>query len=30
MVAYIEAKNVNLTFTPPNRTPVTALKDFND
>jgi NitT/TauT family transport system ATP-binding protein len=29
MVAYIEAKNVNLVFTPPNRMPVTALKDFN-
>ena len=29
MVAYIEAKDVNLTFTPPNRAPVTALKDFN-
>ena len=29
MVAYIEAKDVNLTFTPPNRSPVTALKDFN-
>ena len=29
MVAYIEAKNVNLIFTPPNRMPVTALKDFN-
>ncbi len=26
---YIEAKNVNLTFTPPNRTPVTALQDFD-
>ncbi|MGY8999549.1 MAG: ABC transporter ATP-binding protein [Rhodospirillales bacterium] len=26
---YIEAKNVNLTFTPPNRMPVTALQDFN-
>jgi NitT/TauT family transport system ATP-binding protein len=29
MVAYIEAKDVNLVFTPPNRAPVTALKDFN-
>lgn len=29
MVAYIEAKDVNLTFTPPNRAPVTALQDFN-
>ena len=29
MVAYIEAKNVNLTFTPPNRMPVTALQEFN-
>ena len=29
MVGYIEAKDVNLTFTPPNRMPVTALKDFN-
>ena len=29
MVAYIEAKEVNLTFTPPNRAPVTALQDFN-
>ena len=29
MVAYIEAENVNLTFTPPNRAPVTALQDFN-
>ncbi|MDP6172720.1 MAG: ABC transporter ATP-binding protein [Rhodospirillales bacterium] len=26
---YIEAKDVNLTFTPPNRAPVTALHDFN-
>jgi NitT/TauT family transport system ATP-binding protein len=29
MVAYIEARNVNLTFAPPNRSPVQALKDFN-
>ena len=29
MVAYIEAKEVNLTFTPPNRAPVTALQNFN-
>lgn len=29
MVAYISAKDVNLTFSPPNRAPVTALKDFN-
>ena len=29
MVAYIEAKEVNLTFTPSNRAPVTALQDFN-
>lgn len=29
MTAYIEASNVNLIFTPPNRVPVTALKDFN-
>jgi NitT/TauT family transport system ATP-binding protein len=29
MVAYIEAKDVNLTFTPPNRMPVTALQNFN-
>ena len=29
MVAYIEARNVNLTFAPPNRAPVQALKDFN-
>ena len=30
MVAgYIEAKNVNLTFKPPNRAPVTALQDFS-
>ncbi|NQV55910.1 MAG: ABC transporter ATP-binding protein [Rhodospirillales bacterium] len=28
-VEYIEAKNVNLTFTPPNRAPVTALHDFD-
>ena len=26
---YIEAKNVNLTFKPPNRAPVTALQDFS-
>lgn len=26
---FIEAKNINLTFTPPNRSPVTALQDFN-
>ncbi len=29
MVAYIEAKDVDLTFTPPNRAPVTALRGFN-
>lgn len=29
MVAYIEAKDVNLTFSPPNRAPVTALSNFN-
>ena len=29
MVAYIEAKNVDLTFTPPNRAPVTALQGLN-
>ncbi len=29
MVAYIEAKNVSLTFSPPNRAPVTALSGFN-
>ncbi len=29
MVAYIEAKGINLTFTPPNRMPVTALQNFN-
>jgi len=29
MVAYIEAKDVNLTFTPPNRAPVTALQNFS-
>jgi len=29
MSAYIEAKDVNLTFTPPNRAPVTALQNFN-
>jgi len=29
MAAYIEAKDVNLVFTPPNRAPVTALQDFN-
>lgn len=29
MAAYIEATNVNLVFTPPNRMPVTALQDFN-
>ena len=29
MVAYIEARNVNLRFSPPNRAPVQALKDFN-
>jgi len=29
MVAYIEARNVNLTFAPPNRAPVQALKDFS-
>ena len=28
-VQYIEAKNVNLTFTPPNRMPVTALQGFD-
>ena len=28
MVAYIEAKDVNLMFTPPNRAPVTALQAF--
>lgn len=26
---YIQAKNVNLTFTPPNRAPVTALQEFD-
>ncbi len=29
MVAYISANNVTLTFTPPNRAPVTALNGFN-
>ena len=29
MVPYISAADVNLTFTPPNRMPVNALKDFN-
>ncbi len=29
MVAYIEAKEVELTFAPPNRAPVTALDGFN-
>lgn len=29
MSAYITARNVNLTFTPPNRVPVNALNDFN-
>ena len=29
MVAYIEAKDVNLRFTPPNRAPVTALQNFS-
>ncbi len=29
MVAYIEAKDVVLTFSPPNRAPVTALDGFN-
>ena len=29
MVAYIEAKDVDLTFTPPNRAPVTALQGLN-
>jgi len=29
MAAYIQAKDVNLTFTPPNRAPVTALQNFN-
>ena len=29
MVAYISAADISLTFTPPNRAPVTALKDFN-
>ena len=29
MVAYISAKDVNLTFTPPNRMPVTALDGFS-
>ena len=29
MNTYIEAKNVNLTFNPPNRAPVTALQNFS-
>lgn len=29
MVAFIEASDINLTFRPPNRLPVTALQDFN-
>jgi NitT/TauT family transport system ATP-binding protein len=29
MADYIKAENINLTFTPPNRRPVTALQDFN-
>src|SRR5436189_230622 len=29
MAAYIQARGVNLTFRPPNRTPISALDDFD-